>query len=548
MNSLLATIEDFEPNCLMYGDNLEVMKSMRMKSVDLIYLDPPFNSERQYNLTYANLTGRPIHEQEWAFKDAWTLDSDKLRLARAMEIDLRDQGFPDDVVTFWRSWVDALKGTHPRLLAYLIYMSVRLLMMKKLLRPTGSIYFHCDSSAVHYIKVFMDNIFGHQNFRNDIIWKRTNTHNDSKTWSRVSDNILFYSASSKFKWNVPRDMLSEEYTTAKYRHDDGDGRRYMLDNMTSPTKRPNMTYEWLGFPPPENGWRYSLETMQRHHDAGRIYYPLLPNGAYDTSRRPRFKRYLDETKGAVMGNVWTDIAPINSRAKDRLGYPTQKPQALLARIIEASTSPGDRVFDPFCGCGTAVYAAHEAGRKWYGCDIAIWSIRIIRDALLTRYGLHEGRDYNVTGVPLTVEGAQELYRRDVRQFEHWAVELSGGFSTKLHSGDRGIDGRIYYETQSGLRNMVLSVKGGKLRPEQTRELIGVVSRENAADLGGLISLQEPTKGMLHDAALAGTVSIGSQEYPRLQLRTVGELLSGNSFRTPSHVQTMQWRRDQPSML
>ena len=521
---------------------------MPAKSVDLIYLDPPFNSDRTYNLIYTQLTGTPIPEQEFAFKDAWTLDNEKLQMARNMEVMMHEEGIDKDIIVFWHAWVHSLKGTHSRLLAYLIYMSVRLLMMRKLLKPEGAIYFHCDPSASHYIKVFMDSIFGHQNFRNDIIWKRTNTHNDSRTWSRVNDNILFYTRSSKFTWNVPREAPNADYVTAKYRGDDGDGRLYMLDNMTSPTRRPNMIYEWKGFPSPENGWRYSKETMARLDAEGKIYYPQLPTGDLDHSKRPRFKRYLADNKGAVMGNVWTDIAPMNSRSKDRLGYPTQKPQPLLERIIKASTNPGDVVFDPFCGCGTAVFAAHELGRSWIGCDIAIWSVRIIRDALLTRYGLKEGVDYKVSGVPLTVEGAVDLFKRDARQFEHWAVELVGGFSTKAHSGDRGIDGRIYFETPEGLRNMILSVKGGKVRPEHTRELIGTVAREDSASLGGLICLQEPTRGMRHDAATAGFVSMNGIEYPLLQLRTVEELLQGKGFMTPAHVQTMQWRRDQPALL
>lgn len=535
-------------NKLYYGDNLTVMQAhMRSGSVDLIYLDPPFNSNRTYNLIYSKLTGAPLPEQEEAFCDAWDLDAEKIEMARQMPVLLREEGIDEDVVSFWMAWVNALKTAQPKLLAYLIYMSVRLVQMRKLLKPTGCIYVHCDPSASHYMKVFMDSIFGHQNFRNDIIWKRTNTHNDAKTWSRVSDNILFYSKGPRFTWNTPREAHSEEYVAAKYRHDDGDGRTYRLDNMTSPNPRPNMMYEWRGFPYPVAGWRYSRDTMQRLHDEGRVWYPRRADGADDTTKRPQLKRYLEEMKGGVMGNVWTDILPINSRALDRLGYPTQKPKPLLARIIEASSNPGDVVFDPFCGCGTAIYAAHEAGRRWIGCDIAILSVRIVRDVLAARYALHEGLDYEVSGVPLTVEGADMLFSEDPRQFQHWVVELAGGFSSKAWSNDRGIDGRIYFETSAGLRSMVLSVKGGKLKPDFTREVMGVVSREANVDIGGLICRLPPTRGMLQDAATAGSVAIGGKHYPRLQIRTVADLLAGRGFDTPSHVRTLQWER-QPSLL
>lgn len=535
-------------NKLYYGDNLTVMQAqMRLGEVDLIYLDPPFNSNRTYNVIYSKLTGSPVPEQEEAFCDAWDLDAEKMEMASRMPILMREEGIDDDVVSFWMAWVNALKTAQPKLLAYLIYMSVRLVHMRKLLKPTGSIYLHCDPSASHYMKVFMDSIFGHQNFRNDIIWKRTNTHNDAKTWSRVSDNILFYSKGPRFTWNTPREPHSGDYIAAKYRHDDGDGRVYRLDNMTSPNPRPNMMYEWRGFPHPGAGWRYSRDTMQRLHDEGRIWYPRRADGTDDATKRPQLKRYLEEMKGGVMGNVWTDIQPINSRALDRLGYATQKPKPLLARIIEASSNPGEVVFDPFCGCGTAIYAAHEAGRRWIGCDIAIWSVRIVRDVLAAKYGLNEDIDYDVSGVPLTEEGADMLFNEDPRQFQHWAVELAGGFSSKAWSNDRGIDGRIYFETSAGLRSMVLSVKGGKLKPDFTREVMGVVSREANVDIGGLICRHPPTRGMLHDAATAGTAAIGGKHYPRLQIRTVGDLLSGRGFDTPSHVRTLQWER-QPSLL
>lgn len=198
------------------------------------------------------------------------------------------------------------------------------------------------------------------------------------------------------------------------------------------------------------------------------------------------------------------------------------------------------VFDPFCGCGTAVFAAHLTGRKWIGCDIAVLSIQLVRDVLFKRYGLKEDERYKISGVPLSVEGAEDLFSRDPRQFQHWSVELSGGFSSTKHSGDLGIDGRIHFETQAGLKNMVLSVKGGKLTPAYVRELHGVLEREPDSEMAGFICLQEPTKGMLSEAATAGLYHYQGRDYHRLQIRTVQELLDGKGFDTPSRVQTLNW--------
>lgn len=524
-------------NKLWYGDNLTIMQGMKKHSVDLIYLDPPFKSDANYNLLYKNMTGKPVPEQAEAFFDTWELDATKLEIARTMPVLMRQHGVGDNYVEFWRIWMQALRDTQPELLAYLIYMVQRLLYMKSILKPTGSIYLHCDPSASHYIKVMMDGIFGHDNFRNEIIWKRTSTHSDSKTWSRVSDTILFYTAGKKFTWNTPREAHSDEYLTTKYRYDDGDGRIYRLDNMTSPNPRPNMMYEWKGFPFPEKGWRYSTETMQRLDEEGRIWYPTRKDGTYDPSRRPQLKRYLDEMHGGVMGNVWTDIAPLNSQARERLGYPTQKPKALLARIIEASTNPGDVVFDPFCGCGTAIYAAHELHREWIGCDIAILAIKLIKEVLTENYRLVEGVHYEVDGIPVSVEQATELFKRDPFQFQHWFVERVGGFPMQRKVADRGIDGRLYFETTTGMNEMIVSVKGGKLRPTDVRDLRGVMEREGSV-MAGFLTLQEPTKAMRAEAASAGVWTYNGRQYPRLQMLTVAEVVEEKrEFAMPTRLNT-----------
>ena len=365
-----------EPNwpnrTLWTGDNLDVMRGMNSETIDLIYLDPPFNSNRDY--------AAPIGSEAAgaAFKDTWALS----------DVDEAWHGEIADRDPTLYAIIDAAGHSHGKgMKSYLIMMAVRLLEMRRLLKPTASIYLHCDPTASHYLKTLLDAILGAGNFQNEIVWKRTTTHSDSKTWSRVSDSLLFYSRGQHIAWNTPHAPHSDEYIASKYKYDDGDGRLYTLDNMTSPNPRPNMMYEWKRFPSPPKGWRYSQETMGGLDQEGKIWYPTFKDGTLDTSRRPRLKRYLDEMKGGVMGNIWSDISPINSQAKERIGYPTQKPLALLDRIIETSSNPGDVVFDPFCGCATACVAAERLQRRWVGIDLSPLAARLVNSRLRDEMGL-----------------------------------------------------------------------------------------------------------------------------------------------------------------
>ncbi len=539
-------------NHLYYGDNLTRMQHMAKHSVDLIYLDPPFNSKQNYNLIYKNMTGKPVPDQADAFCDTWEMDAEKEELAKKMPILLREYDVPDYYVEFWRLWISALRHTQPHLLAYLIYMVQRLLHMKSILRPTGSIYLHCDPSASHYIKVMMDGIFGHQNFQNEIIWKRTSSHNRAKRWGPVHDVILFYSASPKFTWNRVLQKLDEGYLTEFYKYNDEKG-RYRVDNITGPGIRKGDSGEpWRGVnptdrgrhwePPPDRAlpdWfvfppnysslsvRERLEVLDKQ---GLIYWPKKNGGV------PSFKRYYGDHSGAALQDIITDIAPISAHGKERLGYPTQKPVELLERIIQASSNKGDVVFDPFCGCGTTIYAAVKNERKWIGCDIAILSIKLMREILTgNEYRLVEGEHFDVDGIPVSVEQAEELFKRDPFQFEHWLVERVGGFPTKK-TGDKGIDGRMYFETQHGLKAMVLSVKGGKLRPTDVRDLEGVLSHETDTEMAGFLSLQEPTKAMREAAARAGQYEYNGVTYDRIQFLTVKEILEDKKeFHTPTKM-------------
>lgn len=540
-------------NRLYYGDNLTIMQNMPKYSVDLIYLDPPFNSQQNYNLLYRTMTGKPVPEQAEAFCDTWEMDAQKEAIARSMPVLMREHGVESYYVDFWRLWMNALRHTQPHLLAYLIYMVQRLLYMRSLLRPTGSLYLHCDPTASHYIKVMMDGIFGHENFRNEIIWKRTFAHGGAKRWGDVHDVLLFYTASDKYKWNRPLQALDKDYISGKYRFEDERG-RYRLVVLTGPgTTKGASGHPWRGYSPTGAGRHWAVpkralealkkdgvaipsdlhEQLELLYQHGFIRFPQKRGGSQGV---PEFKLYLPA--GQPVQDIVLDVPPINSQAKERLGYPTQKPIALLRRIIEASSDKDDVIFDPFCGCGTTIYAAEETRRRWIGCDIAILSIRLVRSILAERYRLVEGANFEVDGIPVSVEQAQELFGHDPFVFQNWAVERVGGFPMRKKVADRGIDGRVYFETRDGLREMVLSVKGGGIRPTDVRDLRGVLEREETAELAGFISLREPTAAMRKEAAEAGQYEYQGVPYDRVQLLTIKEILEGKrEFHTPTRVAT-----------
>lgn len=542
-------------NQLWYGDNLTVMQGMKKHSVDLIYLDPPFNSKQNYNLLYTTMTGKPVPEQVEAFCDTWEMDAQKEAIARSMPVLMRSHGVDDYYVDFWRLWMNALRTTQPHLLAYLIFMVQRLLQMKSILRPTGSIYLHCDPTASHYIKVMMDGIFKPENFRSEIVWKRTYAHGGARRWGDIHDVILFYTASDKYKWNRNvKQRLDEDYVDDKYRFQDKRG-RYRLVVLTGPGTAGGASGQpWHGYNPTDAGrhWavpKRAIEALREDgitipdklHDQldlllehNFIRFPVKKGGSQGV---PEFKLYLGE--GQPIQDMVLDIPPINSQAKERLGYPTQKPIGLLDRIIQVSSDKGDVVFDPFCGCGTTIYSAHKNERQWIGIDIAILSIKLVREVLGERYRLVEGRHFDVDGIPVSMDGAQALFDKDPSTFQNWFVERVGGFPMSRKSGDRGIDGRIYFETREGLREMMIQVKGGKhVRPTDIRDLRGVLEREGNAELAGFLSIAPPTKAMLSEAAEAGTYEYQGVQYPRIQFLTTEDVLVGKrGFHMPTRVNT-----------
>jgi site-specific DNA-methyltransferase (adenine-specific) len=510
-------------NRLYYGDNLAVLREhVPSESVDLVYLDPPFNSNANYNILFKSKAGDGSDAQIEAFEDTWHWN------------DKAEDAFDQVMRSGNTAAAELLRAMREFLgdndmMAYLAMMAVRLIELQRVLKPTGSLYLHCDPTASHYLKLLLDAVFGADRFRNEIIWKRTTTHSDSKTWSKVGDTILFYTKGISFTWNTPRETHSEEHLASKYRHDDADGRgRYMLDNMTSPNPRPNMTYEWLGFPPPAMGWRFQKSTMQRLHDEGRIYYPTQTDGSHNTARRPRIKKYLSEMQGGVMGAIWTDISPINSQAQERLGYPTQKPLALLERIIATSSNEGDVVLDPFCGCGTAVHAAEKLRRRWIGIDLTHLAISLIEKRLKDAF---PSIDFEVHGTPKDLASAQDLAQRDKYQFQWWAVSMVDAlpFGGKKKGADGGIDGIIYFKPDGRRTEKALvSVKGGNnVSVTMIRDLHSAMEREKAP-IGVFISAVPPTRPMETEAAAVGRFESEAtgRTYPRLQIITLADLFKG----------------------
>ena len=542
-------------NRLYYGDCLTILQDFGLASVDLIYLDPPFNSNRQYNAIYKDETGRPLPDQLDAFCDTWELDEERERAIRTMPVLMRDSGIDDDTAELWRLWMRALRHTQPRLLAYLSYMAQRLLVMHRILKPTGSLYLHCDPTASHYIKALLDAVFGHRNFRNEIVWKRTGAHGWARRWGPIHDTLLFYSKGSNYIWNRVLQEYDSEYIERAFRMSDERG-RFQPVSLTGPgTREGDSGLPWRGIDPTDSGRHWEVppdrmlhESFEHPHgypemsiqerldvldEAGLIYWP-------QRGTVPRHRQYLSASPGNAIQDIIWDISPALGR--EDMGYATQKPRALLERIIEASSNEGDVVLDPFCGCATTLEAAHRLGRRWIGIDIAIHAVKRVASVRLTeRCGLIEGEDFTVEGVPADLEGARDLWERDKYHFQKWAVEQVDGFVTTKRSADGGIDGRIYFALPNDpdLQSMVLEVKGGRtVSIRDLRALHGVLENGEAL-LAGLIVLNPlgttQARNFARFAARAGTLDVLGYEYPRLQVLTVAEILDGRTFATPSVV-------------
>ncbi|RJX17552.1 MAG: site-specific DNA-methyltransferase [Desulforudis sp.] len=518
-------------NTLFYGDNLPILRDyIPSESVDLIYLDPPFNSNRSYNVLFRDEGGKSADAQITAFGDSWhwgdSADNALNELIRA------NPGKVDDAVQSMLGIVG-----HSPMGAYLVMMAARLVELQRVLKPTGSLYLHCDPTASHYLKVILDTVFGAENFNSEIIWKRTSAHSDSKTLGNSHDVILFYSKSDTLLWNKQYQPYSNEYIKSHYRYLDKAGRKFRTDNLTATSlSGGGYEYAWNGV---TKIWRCPEKKMQELHDQGRLHY--TKSGSVE------YIRYLDEMQGTPLQDIWDDVPPINSQAAERLGYPTQKPLALLERIIQASSNPGDVVLDPFCGCGTAVAASEKLGRRWIGIDITHLAISLIRYRMKDMFPTSQ---YQVVGEPQDMESARQLAQDDRFQFQWWALSLvrarpEGGdpSSKKGKKGaDQGIDGTINFidNTSDAFQRVIIQVKSGHVKSSDIRDLHGVLEREKAA-LAVYITLEPPSVPMLKEALEAGkyTSPIWQKEYPRIQILTIEDLLSGKEIQMPPDAGTFK---------
>ena len=536
-------------NTLYYGDNLDVLREhIKDESVDLVYLDPPFNSSRGYNVLFQEHDAES-EAQIRAFEDTWRWDTNAEKTWKELtDPDAEDRGVPPKLVILMESLRPFL-GTND-MLAYLTMMAIRLVELRRVLKPTGSLYLHCDPTASHYLKLVLDAVFGGENFFSEIVWRRYGAHGDAHRFGAVHDVIFFYGKTKDAKFNKQFVPYTEEYAESRFRLVDASGRRYQEQNLSSPNPRPNLTYLYTAsngvtYRPHANGWKCEPARMHQLDSEGRLHFPKDPRG------RLRLKMYLDESEGVPLQDVWTDVM-LASSAPERLGYPTQKPVALLERILAASSNEGDVVLDPFCGCGTTIHAAQRLKRQWIGIDVTHLAVALIRNRLNTAF---PGIKYEVRGEPADEDGARALAEADPYQFQWWALHLigarpvgGGGEGTGKREGkkgkDRGIDGVIRFKDDPRAEKshrIIISVKAGhNIGPAMVRDLAGTIDGEDAP-IGVLFSMTEPTAEMRAAAMKAGVwhSATWDRDYQRVQLITVAEAFAGKRVEYPGQDVTLQ---------
>jgi DNA modification methylase len=538
-------------NLLYYGDNLDVLRRhVDSESVDLVYLDPPFNSNASYNVLFAERDGTRAASQIKAFEDTWKWDASA---ARACQDVIEAGGKVSEAMQAFRTFLG-----DSDMMAYLAMMAPRLVELRRVLKPTGSLYLHCDPTASHYLKMLLDAVFGPERFLNEIIWKRTSAHSAANRWNVVHDVLLFYSRSDDYLWNDIQIEHSEEYE-ARFKRRDEQGRPWTDDNLTGPGVRHGDSGSvWRDYDPTARGahWKVSAGTVARlvgNKNADQLSttqkldildqhgFILWPKKSQkDGGGFPRFKRYL--STGQSIQDVMVDIPPVNSQAAERLGYPTQKPEALLERILAASSNEGDVVLDPFCGCGTTIAAAQKLGRCWIGIDITHLAITLIRSRLTDAF-LGTAK-YEVIGEPVSLPDAASLAVTDPYQFQWWALGLVGARPVEGKKGaDKGIDGRIYFHEgdTAKTKHIILSVKAGHVTVSHLRDLRGVLEREKA-EIGVLLCMDEPTAPMRKECASAGFYTSPWGNHARLQVLTVEDLLTGKGIDRPPAQTSVTFKR------
>jgi DNA modification methylase len=441
-----------DTNVIYCGDNAEVMRTYILdNSVDLIYADPPFFSNKQYEVLWED--GYELR----AFEDRW-------------------------------------KGGINN---YLAWMEPKLKECHRVLKETGSMYLHCDWHANHHLRVLMEKIFGEASFRSEIIWQRTSSHNDPKNFGNITDHILYFVKSNTHTWNPQYVSFAKEYIDTWYRNVDEKGRRYMSDNLASPHPRPNLTYDYKGFKPPAYGWKVSLEVMKSLDAEGRLIFPKGKNGII------RRKVYLDSSKGRPLQNLWSDISPLHSQSKERLGYPTQKPELLLERIIKASSNAMDIILDPFCGCGTSIVVANKLGRQWIGIDVSPTACKLMSKRLRKSHA-----KYKIVGLPRTIA---ELKAIQPFEFQNWVFEKLHGRVNPRKTGDMGIDGWIELDVPTQVKQ---SENVGRVDVDKFETAI----RRYGKNRGVIIAFSY-TKDAYEEVA-----RVKNEEEVEIRLKTVEEIL------------------------
>ncbi len=525
-------------NHLYFGDSLDILKQLHAQHpdgfIDLVYIDPPFNSKRNYNVLFETVDLHDAKAQKEAFADTWSNVSYKDTIEELKLVDLNLHKF-----------LDALDnvGISQGAVSYLTTMAIRIYYIHKVLKPTGSFYLHCDPTMSHYLKLVCDLIFSEKNFRNEIIWQRTAVKGDVKRkFGTVHDSILFYSKNSEYFFKSVHLVGDEDYHK-RFSFDDNDGRgAYQSAPLDSPNPRPNLTYEYKGFPSPSNGWRVSLELMKELDRDGKLIFPKTKEG------RIRRKVYLNEQEGPKAPDIWVDITPLQANELERLGYPTQKPEALLERIIQASSNEGDVVADFFCGCGTTIAAAQKLNRKWLGVDISHLAVGLIRKRLIDTYGEKIVKTFTVDGLPKDTGSARALAiaPQGRMHFQDWVIEtLLGGVANEKKTGDGGYDGYTTLEVDKGKKEIVLiEVKSGGLTINQFKSFCKTVQQQKAA-AGILVCFAEQiTKGMRSDAKGEGYFrdDVYGNRFDKIQIISVEDLLDGKLPDLPRSYETGPFKK------
>lgn len=508
-----------EHGTLYYGDCLKRMRDFPDECVDLIYLDPPFNSSANYNIIYG--TSEETTAQKKAFEDTWQWDKPAVERVNELKGAVSNLRVSEAFYGFEKLIPET------GMLSYLSYMAPRLTEMKRLLKPTGSVYYHCDPTASHYVKILMDAIFGLANFRNEIVWKRHGASGSAKSIGNVHDSILYYAKTKSATYNpVYTELTQEEKQRFSHKDEKGFFQTNHLEAQEGMTGG-GSKYTYKGYKP-KIGWLVNEKKLKEMDEQGYVYWT--------SGGKPRRKYYLHESKGKLINNLWFDFSAISSMSKERTGYPTQKPLALLERIIKASSKKGDFVLDPFCGCGTTILAAQKLERKWAGIDITVLAIDIVENVRL--------KPINITpvvkGYPADMHSARVLAKTNAFEFETWAVGRIEGLAPNEHQrGDGGIDGRGTYDMPNEdmvkenlvSKKVIAQVKSGKFAIGQLREFGGVLEHGEYG-FGIYITLDKvESKSANALVASYGTVKLGNkgsvlQEFPRLQLWSIEEYFNG----------------------